>query len=103
MGWRSPTGFSTDVEPQGKGKQVLWHPGAQAVIVNLEQEMVGIMALEPRVAKDYFVYGCGDDEEVNYFLVHGSHSEGEGCCDCVLNQKRGGEQIRGDVLEEARA
>ena len=43
------------------------------------------MTLEPREAEDCFVYGCGGDEVGKAFLVHGSHGEGEGCCDVPEN------------------
>ena len=42
MGWWTLTGPSTDMEPQGAGKQVLQHPGPQVVILLSEQEMVEI-------------------------------------------------------------
>ena len=60
------------------------------------------MTLEPRKA---------EDEEWKAFLVHGSHGEGEWCCDVRdsagfqwlfikgLDRKRRGEQVRGDVQE----
>lgn len=35
------TRLSTDVEPQGKGKHVLRHSGAQSVILMLDHEIVG--------------------------------------------------------------
>lgn len=42
MGWRVHTGPSIDVETQGVRKQVLQHAGPQAVILILDQEMVGL-------------------------------------------------------------
>jgi hypothetical protein len=40
MGWQILTWPSTDVEPQGAGKQVLRHPGPQVVILLSDQELV---------------------------------------------------------------
>ena len=42
LGWQTLTGPSTDVELQGAEKQVLLHPGPQAVILLSDQERVGL-------------------------------------------------------------
>jgi hypothetical protein len=42
MGWRAQKEPSIDVETQGVKKQVLQHAGPQAVILILDQELVGL-------------------------------------------------------------
>jgi hypothetical protein len=42
LGWRATTGLSTNVEPQGTRKEVIWHSGDQSVILILDLEMVGL-------------------------------------------------------------
>ena len=42
MSWRALSGLLAGVEPQVTGKKVFQHPGTQAVIFILDQEMVGL-------------------------------------------------------------
>jgi hypothetical protein len=74
LGRRVTIGLSTDVEPQGTGKQVFRNSGDQSMIFILYHR---VMALEPREAEDHFGNWCTCDEEGDALLVIGFHGVGK--------------------------